>query len=123
MKILALNNNNEFSGRYYFYLISIIFPQSAHAHGAEAVVYPLMLIALIQLFPAAHLIFRRAWNYSALYVFAIPFIWFFAWVIGMGLTMLGSVFSVIGAVIGVGIVLIFPFVFWRRILKWIDTES
>jgi hypothetical protein len=123
MKLLSLNDNSELSGRYYFYLVSIIFPQSAHAHGAEAVVYPLMLVALIQLIPAAHLIFRRAWNYSALYVFAVPLIWFFAWVIGRGLTMVGSIFSTLGLILGVGIALILPFVFWRRILKWIDAET
>jgi hypothetical protein len=123
MKILSINDKEVYSGKYYFYLVSIICPQSAHAHGAEALVYPLMLVALIQLVPALHLIFRKAWNYSVLYVFAVPLIWFFAWVVGMGLTMVGSIFSTLGFILGAAIALILPFVFWRRILTWIDTES
>jgi hypothetical protein len=41
----------------------------------------------------------------------------------MGLTMLGGVFATFGLVLGVGIASIMPFVFWRRILKWIDAKT
>jgi hypothetical protein len=120
MNFLFLKN---LASRYYIYMLCILTPKSAYAYGQEAALIPLFFIALILLIPLVNLILRGAWNYSALYVLAIPFIWFFAWVIGMGLTMLGGVFATFGLVLGVGIASIMPFVFWRRILKWIDAKT
>jgi hypothetical protein len=110
-------------------VLAVLWPLPAYAHGEEAVVLPILLVLASHLIPVADLGRRGSWGYAAFFIVTQPVLWGIAAAVAYVIATIGSFFVgeeaavSIAVVLGLVIFAVLPFAYWRRLLRWRDTDG
>lgn len=109
-------------------LLGTAIPSAAHAHGEEALIFPLLVVLAAHLVPAADFLRRGAWTYAALFIFSQPVLWGVAAAVGfivaiVGHPVIGENAMPVALVCGFLVFCVLPFFYWRLLLRWHSRDA
>lgn len=109
-------------------IASLCAPLAAHAEGIPGFVWPALIMLASHLYPAVDLARRKAWAFTALYVFSQPVVWGLAGSIGYVVLMFSApetrtdTFSP-GVIAALAVLAVTPFIYWKMLLGWLDFDA